>query len=422
MAAYYNEIDPYAAEWLRRLIAEGHIVPGDVDERDIRDVSPDDLRSYTQCHFFAGIGVWSYALRLAGWPDHRPVWTGSCPCQPYSAAGRGGGAADERHLWPHWHHLVRLRRPGVVFGEQVASKAGLGWLDLVSADLEGEGYALGVQDLCAAGFGAPHIRQRLFFVGVRGLADASCFSGGPGFRNPRPIGVGRSVTGDGGGLVGAESRLGHHHHHHQGLSACERGALGGTWGRQEGRATEQSGGPSRGLAFADNLEWGGQPSAAGGYYGGGATARRFEGHGQLGARGELHGLAYTDDERLNWSQDAGAGASRAEQGDGAQERREARIFQSQRDSASCDRPGPTNGRWADADWLHCRDGRWRPVEPRTFPLAHGAAARVGRLRAYGNAIVADVAAEFVAAFLDAEADGFAADLGPGGLSDIEALL
>lgn len=53
-AAYYNEIDPYAAQWLRNLIAAGHIAPGDVDERSIEDVKPDDIKHYTQCHFFAG--------------------------------------------------------------------------------------------------------------------------------------------------------------------------------------------------------------------------------------------------------------------------------------------------------------------------------------------------------------------------------
>ncbi|WP_429497311.1 DNA cytosine methyltransferase [Robbsia andropogonis] len=112
-AAYYNEIDPYAAAWLRNLIEAGHIAPGMVDERSIEDVRPDDVRGFTQCHFFAGIGVWSYALRRAGWPDDRPVWTGSCPCQPFSAAGKGSGFADERHLWPAFHHLIRECRPAL---------------------------------------------------------------------------------------------------------------------------------------------------------------------------------------------------------------------------------------------------------------------------------------------------------------------
>lgn len=163
--AYYNEIDPYAAEWLRRLIAAGHIAAGDVDTRSIEDVVPDDLRGYGQCHFFAGLGVWSYALRQAGVPDDAPVWTGSCPCQPFSAAGRGDGFADERHLWPEFFRLIEECSPAAVLGEQVASADGLEWLDLVRTDLEAAGYAVGASDLCAAGFGAPGIRQRLYWVG-----------------------------------------------------------------------------------------------------------------------------------------------------------------------------------------------------------------------------------------------------------------
>nr|DAM17045.1 MAG TPA: Cytosine specific methyltransferase [Caudoviricetes sp.] len=160
MAAYYNEIDPYAAQWLRNLIAGGHIAPGEVDERSIEDVTPDDLRGFTQCHFFAGIGVWSHSLRLAGWPDDKPVWTGSCPCQPFSAAGKGDGFADERHLWPHFFHLISECRPKHVFGEQVAAGNANAWFDLVQADLEGVGYAFGLVPFTSAGIGAPHIRER----------------------------------------------------------------------------------------------------------------------------------------------------------------------------------------------------------------------------------------------------------------------
>ena len=136
MSALYNEIEPYAAQWIRNLAAAGHVAGGTVDERSIRDIQPDDVRGFTQAHFFAGIAVWSHALRLAGWPDDVPVWTGSCPCQPFSAAGRRGGFSDDRHLWPEWFRLIRECRPPVVFGEQVASPDGLAWLDAVRADLE----------------------------------------------------------------------------------------------------------------------------------------------------------------------------------------------------------------------------------------------------------------------------------------------
>lgn len=166
MAAYYNENKPYAAQWLRNLIAAGHIAPGDVDERSIEDVRPDDLKPYTQCHFFAGIGVWSYALRLAGWPDDRPVWTGSCPCQPFSIAAvawERQGFDDHRHLWPVWFQLIRERAPIAVFGEQVGSKDGITWLDTVFDNLEGEDYACAAHVLSAAGAGADHIRRRVYF-------------------------------------------------------------------------------------------------------------------------------------------------------------------------------------------------------------------------------------------------------------------
>lgn len=340
--AFYNEIDPYAAQWLRNLIAAGHIAPGVVDERSIEDVTPDDLRPFTQCHFFAGIGVWSHALRRAGWADDRPVWTGSCPCQPFSAAGKGAGFADERHLWPHFHWLIGQCRPDVVFGEQVASKDGLGWLDLVQADLEGTGYASGAVDLCAAGVGAPHIRQRLWWFGTR---------------LDQPSG-------------GRRERLRHQPEHGQSVQAgAAAGGLGDAErfgaGRNAGAGTETQ----RGASLRPDGHGAGPPSAVRGLaanaFGGWGEERSNAGRLAVGNRPQ--GLA------------AGLGAGRRDM-----------------------RPGPTNGLWRDADWLFCRDGKWRPVEPGTFPLAHGAASRVGRLRAYGNAIVAEAATAFIEAYLDAE--------------------
>ena len=320
-AAYYNEIDPFAAQWLRNLIAAGHIVPGEVDERSIEDVRPDDLRGFTQCHFFAGIGVWSHSLRLAGWPDDRPVWTGSCPCQPFSAAGKGDGFADERHLWPAFFHLISELRPQHVFGEQVASGNANTWFDLVQADLEGVGYAFGLVPFTSAGIGAPHIRERAYWV-------ANAYS----------------VISDRRGDVRAPGR--------------DEYSNGGECAKQ-----------------GNNIGRGGQNGGLGN-----SNVARLEG---------LSG------------NDCAAGRERAT-GPVAASGLHLRALE-------------VNGFWRDADWLLCRDGKWRPVEPGTFPLVDGAAARmgrvepgvarvassnrVGRLKGYGNAINAQAAAAFIRAYM-----------------------
>lgn len=164
MSAYYNEIDPFAAQWLRNLIAAGHIAPGEVDDRSILEVRPDDLRGFTQCHFFAGIGVWSYALRLAGVPDNRPVWTGSCPCQPFSQAARGRShrRADDRDLWPAWFRLITKCSPATIFGEQIPHAGD--WLDRLCDDMESMDYSVGAAILPAISVGKAHLRHRIYFV------------------------------------------------------------------------------------------------------------------------------------------------------------------------------------------------------------------------------------------------------------------
>ncbi|WGG61927.1 DNA cytosine methyltransferase [Brucella intermedia] len=405
MTAYYNEFDPKAAAWLRELIKAGHIAAGDVDERSIVDIRPSDLIGYTQCHFFAGIGVWSYALRRAGWPDDRPVWTGSCPCQPFSAAGKGAGFTDERHLWPHFHWLIENCRPPIVFGEQVASKDGLGWLDLVQADLEGSGYASGAVDTCAAGFGAPHIRQRLYWVGKR-LDDATS----PRHDGPVEETEGNSrhetrlrLSGQGSGFSGLGDTSG-------ATGERDAGALSGTQAREHGTGFavngrepvrfEHAGSGVGRLADADSR--GSQSRAElrqsdncfdGGAIDGMADADCIGEKCKYGNTPEASGLSEAQcqsEHHAYVSERSCANYNRP------------RDLQSDGIYSDDERPRPTNGHWRDADWLFCRDGKWRPVEPGTFPLAHGTAARVGRLRGYGNAIVAPAAQAFIEAYLEVE--------------------
>jgi len=272
--AVLNENGPCAAQWLRNLVAEGHL-HGRVDDRSIVELGPEDCEA--ESHFFAGIGGWPLALRLAGWPADAPVWTGSCPCQPLSIAGRRKGADDERHLWPAWHALIAQCLPPVIFGEQVAGGDGRLWLDAVSADLEALGYAVGAADLCAAGTGAPHIRQRLYWVAY---------------------------------------------------SADKRH----DWGRA-----------------GQTSAWAEQPE----------RLRNVGGVGNANHTG-LQG--------------------RVERGNGANQRATR--------SASLDN-------WREVDWLPCSDDNTRPTEPGLSPLAHGISGRVGRIRAYGNAIVPQLAARFI---------------------------
>ncbi|MEI4196529.1 DNA cytosine methyltransferase [Roseovarius sp. E0-M6] len=324
MAVYYNDADPAACAWLRELIAAGLLPAGEVDGRSILEVEPADLRGFAQCHFFAGIGGWPYALRLAGVTEDLSVWTGSLPCQPFSQAGQRKGQDDDRHLAPAFLRLVAACRPEFVFGEQVASAAVLGrvgrtpraavegpagwaWFDALAADLEAASYAVAAADLPAAGIGAPHIRQRLFF----------------------------------------------------GAIALEQGGLGDSLGAgSQGRI----GMPSR-----SDQRVARQASLAGGL---------ADGNGGRARDGELQcGRQH-----------------RCEPQDG-----EAGRLVEGADPVGTDAPDSV---WRDPDWLLCRDDRWRPVEPGTFPLADGIPGRMGLLRGYGNAIVPPLAAEFVTAFLE----------------------
>ena len=294
---YYNDNDPFAARWLRNLVSAGLLPAGDVDDRSITEVKPNDLKGYEQCHFFAGIGGWPLALEWAGWRG--PVWTGSCPCQPLSSAGQHQGHADERHVWPAFFSLIAECRPVCVFGEQSASKDGREWLSGVRADLETLGYACGGADLPAASVAAPHVRSRLYWV-----ADAE----GSGYQRFNMEGTS--------GQVAREIQQ-----------------------RERFRDDVGDGHPNRGL---------GDSAGAG-----------LEGRG----RPEQHS--------------------------------------NQRVSAAA-------GPWGDYEWVWCAEpkapsgGFYRRVEPSILLLADGIPARMGKLRGLGNAVVPQVAAVFIQAFMECE--------------------
>jgi len=366
---YHNDNEPYVAEWLRNLIAAGLIPKGDIDERPIQEVQPQDLTGYTQCHFFAGIAGWPLALQLAGWPEDRPVWTGSCPCQPFSVAGKGAGTADARHLWPAWFSLIKERRPPVIFGEQVAAKAGREWLAGVRVDLETVGYEVGAADLCAASVGAPHRRQRLWWVAYAEVPErrrtGSPEDSGRGFAQAgRPSADGR---------MGDTTKSRCRQEHEDAPRGAQRNAEKGC----EQRPWDDSG--TGGLGNAKSGD-GRLPVPLG---------QSLEESAESGRPSEVVGMG-----------DASGPGLEGHAGDGTNGKESRRLHSGQGGPAS--QTGASGGRgfWADFDLIPCADGTARRIEPGTFPLADGISNRVGKLRAYGNAIVPQVAAVFIRAAMD----------------------
>lgn len=391
MNVYYNDNDRGACAWLRELIKAKLIPDGVVDQRSILEINPDELRQYDQCHFFAGIGGWAYALILADWEG--PVWTGSCPCQPFSAAGKRAGVRDHRDLWGAFRDLIAICRPATVFGEQVASADGRLWLARVRTDVEGVGYALGAGDLCSAGVGSPNIRQRIYWVAHttsrRGLEERNAASQGE-FESSRS-----------GGAIGlADARCGI-----QGRGPDESRKCAET---DSGRA-EQSGrcGSPGGLADATSMpspeQRGKQGQGLGREAGSKDSAERGEPAGRLGDAvepgleghpGDVHdgsesGRLDQGAERPAASPGVAGGTGDAQSG-GRGELRDASLDGARRHIIS-----PS---WARFDLVPCRDGKTRRFEPGSFPLAHGLPGRVGLLRGYGNAINPWVAKEFIESF------------------------
>ncbi len=399
MTAYYNENDPKAAAWLRELIKAGAIAPGEVDERSIEDVTPRDLEGFAQCHFFAGIGGWSRALRLAHVPDTYPLWTGSCPCQPFSTAGKRGGFDDKRHLWPAWHWLIQQRRPGVVFGEQVANSGP--WFDLVSTDLEAEGYTIGSAVLGAHSAGAPHIRQRRYFVAHTGHQSwgLRIQPRGPRFDHAEAGG-----SGEAGGMAVTDD-------------AERRSALAGRNERDgdASRWNESNGEPGE---HREAGELGDASSAGSGRNAGtipGAESRVEWGlrclidvvesasaAGRMADRGGEGLEEFSEQSARDQRATAERGGEAGGLADSSGERHDGRRSVQADADATTEPEGPrTTGFWSGCLWIPCRDGKARPIEPGTFPLAYGVPARVGRLRGYGNAIVPQTAAIFIEAAIEA---------------------
>lgn len=459
MAVYYNEWDKDAADWLRDLIAARLIPDGDVDERSITDVKADELRKYTQCHFFAGIGGWPLALRLAGVPESRRLWTGSCPCQPFSNAGKQQGTSDERHLLPVWLNLIRESRPPELFGEQVESAIRHGWLDLLQGELEREGYAVAAVVLGAHSVGAPHIRQRLYFVANTKLGSAERLRLDMGGKtgkveggaqewervwddsgtsehaeflaNPEssygrlPIQQWQNLSESGGG---SETLGVAHAENRTRMRSFRRGDTGIDSGRcRESSLLAQPDLSEQNPLRADSSEVCGLPEAECESEYGSFISRRDSQSGLVAdatrprrRSGETMGGRRSEEPRGSSEDEFLGNNNKGLQG---------RSDESREYTRELSPWSAGNTFWSNSRPIWCRDEKYRPVEPRVFPLAYGLprgmgampkdmeelarlaeltgkslrdakAYRKSSLKGYGNAIVPELAAEFVRAYLD----------------------
>ena len=404
---YYNDIDPQVCLWLQELISAGLIPSGKVDCRPIQEITARDLEGFVQHHFFCGVAGWSLALQRAGWPADRPIWTGSCPCQPFSAAGKRKGKKDARHVWPEFYRLIRECRPSIVLGEQVASKDGLEWLDGVSSDLEASDYTVRSADLCSAGVGAPHIRQRLYWLaysqcnaGRSGWIADEPRKGSPTARAGAPVESGRC------GLLGATD----------GGLANVRGAGSQERGEHQGpdeRQAIERGLPSGGLVVTngDGREsW--NPSSS------------IDGYGSsFGSAGGNEWLEYSEGVRREpWRTQPERRSAECRCGAGGLGNPESNDQRRSRLSGVGERRPSTSGgsgAWGDYYLVHCRDGKARRIESGSQPLVAGlpagmvpsgdpslqevqatAEARKMRLSGYGNALTVEVAVQFILCAMD----------------------
>ncbi len=360
MVAWYNDNDTFCCSWLAELQKAHLISEGKIDGRSIDEIGGKDIGG-TWAHFFAGIAGWDYALRLAGWTEDREVWTGSCPCQPFSCAGKRKGTGDKRHLWPEFFRIIGEFRPATIFGEQVASKDGREWFAGVRADLEAMGYAVGGADLCAAGAGSPHIRQRLFWVAYASTPE--CKWWGESRRQRRRVFHSANS--------GKNGRMAY-------PGGAGRGAL-----QRPGEADR-----------IETIEFDGFRETGG------------MGDPSLCRVGSFGGESGSDDGQEIKDRRPSLSVRMGNAGGKGLEGREGERGNDGEERQAVERTGDdVRGPWASSVWLPCRDGKARRVpspESGILPLASGVPNRVGLLRGAGNSIVPPLAAEFIGAFLETE--------------------
>ncbi len=295
------------------------------------------------------------------------------------------GKDDLRHLWPVFFNLIRECCPPTIFGEQVASAIRFGWLDDLQTDLEAEGYAAAAVVLPSGGVGAPHKRDRLFFV-----ADT----------------LGKGLQGHGKSgqeQVSQERQRGKRHSAESSLwnSSVGDAEHDGSSGTEIGRSIAQAVNDCQeGQDFPQQPEGASRSEESG-------DIRFWEDTTTIHCRDGKSGQEQVSQERQRGKRHS-AESSLWNSSVGYSEHDGSHEAEIRRSTG----PGEAEGRmlelersdsvfWGSSEVIYCRDGKYRPIptEPALFPLAHGVSNRVGILRGAGNAIVPQAAAQIIKAYM-----------------------
>jgi len=407
MPAYYNEIDPYAAQWLRNLITAGHIAPGFVDERSIEDVRPDELMGFTQVQ---ALFECSSSGRVAGGRlDKEPK---PFQAKPYL---QQTGAAPFVHALACAQSLSRgiLRTLRSSEGQSDSTGRNAYFVNLVATSLSSlRGISHPFSDACRGS--SARILHCWPFCTHRSKAICCAAMGQSGKAHHMSGRHGLTSSG-----LSSSASL------QQSLESklqAKLSPLGSTlytltwkpWTTPLGVCRSRLRASVRRTSETELTGWPTPMQADGSkacnryrekhQNGLGAVAILLSGWATPTVRdhkntGNLETYIFgSPTGRLNL--DAGLSSGLADTDkhgriEGGVTATTARQGNTTDTDGGFGRPGPTNRVWRDVDWLFCRDGKWRCVESGTFPLAHGAPSRVGRLRAYGNAINAYQAQVFI---------------------------
>jgi len=144
---------------------------------EILDICGETLRA-NRPHWDIRSGAQAGDVRAARFTPFRGVDVvhGGPPCQPFSVAGKQGGADDPRNMWPDFVRCVLQTRPRAFVAENVPGILDRKFESFVNENILtplGSQYTVFKFKLAAHDFGVPQSRRRVFFVGFRAARDSA---------------------------------------------------------------------------------------------------------------------------------------------------------------------------------------------------------------------------------------------------------